>query len=74
MKLYAVMFTETDGYEYSVDICLGIYGSEEKAQEKIDRDVKIHSDAFKDRIILPRDFGCYPNEYYVLECNLDEEW
>lgn len=74
MKLYAVMFTETDGCEYSVDICLGVYESEELAEEKIDRDVFSNSDCFSGREVLPEYFGCYRKEYYILEHNLNEDW
>ena len=38
--LYAVMFTETDGCEYSVDIVQGVYDTPELAKDKIDKDVK----------------------------------
>jgi hypothetical protein len=74
MTLYAVMFTETDGYEYSVDICLGVYDSEEKAETKITKEVERSMETFKERKSPPEYFGCYRKEYYILEHNLNEDW
>lgn len=72
MTLYAVMFTETDGCEYSVDICLGVYDSEEKAENKIERNIEEYQNQWKNS--KPHNFGLYREEYYILEHNLNEDW
>jgi hypothetical protein len=73
--LYAVMFTETDGCEYSVDIVQGVYDTPELAKDKIDKDVKRCVDLrTSHRLELPRDMGCYPNEYSILPFTVNEDW
>lgn len=73
--LYAVMFEETDGYEYSVSVVTGVYDTEEKAQDKIDKEVKRCVDLrTSHRLELPRGMGCYPDEYSILPFTVNEDW